>query len=261
MLSILLADDEPIERRYLTSVFRRYPDRFRIIAEAINGKEALKLALRYQPDIVIMDISMPVLDGLAAAILIKESLPSCIILLNTAFAEFEFAKRALDHGLDAYLLKPSDETVILSTIERCIQKKAQSAIKQERADFFPDADPVSEVRQYIDAHYMEALTLSLLADMAHFSPAYLSRLFHRQTAFTVTEYICKKRVEEAVRLLSVSSLPVREISKRCGFQNISNFNRVFRKYTEHTPEEIRKSAGERPCRPSAPAEKPSKKES
>ena len=123
MLKVLIADDENIERRYLLSLFKKHPDLFEVIGEARNGKEVLQKVLEYTPDVIIMDINMPFLDGLSSAHKIKERFPNTIILLNTAYAEFEFAKKAIDYGLDAYLLKPAKESQILDAIQNCLDKR------------------------------------------------------------------------------------------------------------------------------------------
>ena len=67
MLKVLIADDENIERRYLLSLFKKHPDLFEVIGEARNGKEVLQKVLEYTPDVIIMDINMPFLDGLSSA--------------------------------------------------------------------------------------------------------------------------------------------------------------------------------------------------
>lgn len=123
MLKVLIADDESIERRYLLSLFTRHPDLFQVVGEAKNGKEVLQKAAEQIPDVIIMDINMPFMDGLSSAHQIKEQFPDTIILLNTAYAEFEFAKKAIDYGLDAYLLKPAKESQILEAIQNCYQKQ------------------------------------------------------------------------------------------------------------------------------------------
>lgn len=75
-----------------------------MVGEACNGREVLELTAKNSPDIIIMDINMPGLDGLTSAQRIKQRFPDTIILLNTAYAEFEFVRKAVEYGLNAYLL-------------------------------------------------------------------------------------------------------------------------------------------------------------
>ena len=97
MLRILIADDEEIERKYLAALFVKHSDTYKVVGEACNGREVLELAAKNSPDIIIMDINMPGLDGLTSAQRIKQRFPDTIILLNTAYAEFEFARKAVEY--------------------------------------------------------------------------------------------------------------------------------------------------------------------
>lgn len=123
MYTILISDDEIIELNYLKSVINKHPDKYHLIGEASNGQQIVDMALEHKPNIIIMDINMPLCNGLEAAKLIKAKHKNIIIILNSAYAEFEFARQAVDYNLDAYLLKPASEQNILETIDTCLQKK------------------------------------------------------------------------------------------------------------------------------------------
>lgn len=247
MLKILIADDEVIERKYLTSVFQKHTDKFKLIATAQNGKEIVELADKYKPDVIIMDISMPCMSGLDASYIIKQKHPETIILLNTAYAEFEFARKAVEYSLDAYLLKPAKEPQIIETIFNCYNKKTKqtatpsqyvnSVVTEHKST---SNHTISMIKEYINEHFHQNLTLEELADLAHFSPSYLSRLFHNTTGLTLKTYITLKRLENAEFLLKNSSLNIHEIAFNCGFPNVSHFNRVFKAHTNLSPMEYRR---------------------
>lgn len=246
MLKVLIADDEMIERKYLTALFGKYPHLFTIAGEARNGKEVLRLAEQLRPDVIIMDINMPFCDGLTCANEIRQRHPDTIILLNTAYAEFEFARRAVEYQLDAYLLKPAKEEVILQAIESCLRKKrrssgapsayAEALVKRSGSA----ADAVALVCDYIDANPQLSLTLEELARIAHFSPSYLSRIFREQKGVTISAYITQKRLENAKYLLIHSKMDVRTVAAHCGFQTVSHFNRVFKQEASLSPLEFRR---------------------
>lgn len=247
MLKILIADDEVIERKYLTSVFQKHTDKFQLVATAQNGKETVELADKHRPDVIIMDICMPCMSGLDASHIIKEKYPETIILLNTAYAEFEFARKALEYGLDAYLLKPAKESQIIETIFNCFDKKQKPAATPSQhvnavvtEHKTTHNHTISMVKAYIDEHFHQNLTLEDLAELAHFSPSYLSRLFHNTTGLTLKTYITLKRLENAEYLLKNSSLNIHEIAFNCGFPNVSHFNRVFKSHTNLSPMEYRR---------------------
>ena len=257
MLKILIADDEMIERRYLAALFRKYPHLFTVVGEAKNGREVIRQAALLHPDVIIMDINMPFSDGLASAHKIKQLHPDTIILLNTAYAEFEFARRAVEYQLDAYLLKPATEELILRTIEACVSKKrppseAPSAYAEALANSTSStADPILLVSNYIDANPHLPLTLQELARIAHFSPSYLSRIFREKKGITISAYITQKRIENAKYLLIHSTMDIQTVASHCGFHAISHFNRVFKQSTGLSPMEFRRQF---PCQEAENAE-------
>lgn len=235
MYKILIAEDEFIERKYLKKIFEKHSDSFLVVGEALNGKDAVDKSRRLTPDIIIMDINMPSINGLEAARIIKEFLPQSTIILNTAYAEFEFARLALEYRLDGYLLKPSKEDDILNCIKKCTNEIKPLPTPTEKNE-----DAVEKVKLKIEDTYMQDLSLDTLSSFVHFSPAYLSAIFHRQTGTTITEYIRKVRISHAIDMLENSADSVCNIAGKCGFSNISHFNRVFKKYTGNSPVELRK---------------------
>ena len=101
---IMLADDHPLLRQALRDVLEKQPD-FEVIAEASNGEEAVKLATEMLPDVVIMDISMPVLNGLEATTQIKATSPSIAVLVLTVHSDSEHILSILRAGAGGYLTK------------------------------------------------------------------------------------------------------------------------------------------------------------
>ena len=103
-ISILLADDHPLLRQALRDVLDRQTD-FEVVAEAGDGEEAVKLATELVPDVVIMDISMPKLNGLEATRKIKASLPSIAVLVLTIHTDDQYIIGILQAGAAGYLIK------------------------------------------------------------------------------------------------------------------------------------------------------------
>ena len=101
---IMLADDHPLLRQALRDVLEKQPD-FEVIAEASNGEEAVKMTAEMLPDVVIMDISMPVLNGLEATRQIKEDNPSVAVLVLTVHSDSEHILSILRAGAGGYLTK------------------------------------------------------------------------------------------------------------------------------------------------------------
>lgn len=123
MITVLIVDDEKIERDYLSSIISKKSSQYSVVGLAENGEQAVTLALTVKPDIIIMDINLPLLSGLEASKEIRKYIPDQIIILNSAYSEFEFAQKAISEQLDAYLLKPTQEDVIFSTIQASYNRK------------------------------------------------------------------------------------------------------------------------------------------
>src|SRR5438094_9585675 len=109
-IRILLADDHPILREGLRAVLETQPD-FEVIAEAANGIEAVRQALTMQPDILLLDLEMPQLDGVETIRRLRQQQPNSRIIVFTAFDNDERIIHAVKAGANGYLLKeaPRDE--------------------------------------------------------------------------------------------------------------------------------------------------------
>ena len=110
MIRVLLADDQSIVREGLASLLQTKPD-IEVIAEAENGKVAVMRSLELKPDVVLMDIRMPIMDGVAAIRTLTEQAPEIKVLVLTTFDDDEYVAQAMAGGAKGYLLKdtPSEE--------------------------------------------------------------------------------------------------------------------------------------------------------
>lgn len=115
MRTVVIVDDEPITRMDLSDML--YELGFDIVGEASDGFDAIELCREKNPDIVFMDVKMPIFDGLSAAkTIIEEDVAGCVILL-TAFSDTDIIQRASELGVTAYLTKPIVQKMLLPTIE------------------------------------------------------------------------------------------------------------------------------------------------
>ncbi|NLW07186.1 MAG: response regulator [Clostridia bacterium] len=117
-IKILVVDDEPLERRAICYLLSKERPGYRIAGEAGNGVEAVKLATSLKPDIILMDIKMPLKDGLAAGREIRALLPETRLVYITAYGEFDFAREAVSLGASQYLLKPLAAEEMLSMLDK-----------------------------------------------------------------------------------------------------------------------------------------------
>jgi DNA-binding NarL/FixJ family response regulator len=113
-MRIVLADDHPIVRAGLKALLEARG--ITVVGEAANGRAALELALETKPDVVVMDLSMPEVDGIAATKSITTALPKTRVLVLTTFASEADAVRALDAGATGYLLKDTAPDEIIAAV-------------------------------------------------------------------------------------------------------------------------------------------------
>lgn len=114
-ISVLLVDDHVLFRQALRHLLEAEPD-LQVIGEAGDGRSAQQLAERANPDVVLMDISMPGIDGVTATRDLKQNNPDVKIIILTMFAEDGHVIRAIRAGADAYLLKNSDSSKVIEAI-------------------------------------------------------------------------------------------------------------------------------------------------
>ena len=103
-IRVLLVDDQALFREGLETLLSVHED-IQVVGQASNGQEALQIATKVQPDVVLMDIRMPILDGVRATHLLKNALPQCRVIVLTTFDDDEYIFDALRTGAVGYLLK------------------------------------------------------------------------------------------------------------------------------------------------------------
>ncbi|UCC17884.1 MAG: response regulator transcription factor [Dehalococcoidales bacterium] len=115
-IRLLIVDDHQVVREGLRRIIEM-ENRIQVVGEATNGEEAIAKALALSPDIVVMDLKMPRMDGIAATYEIKQKIPEIRVLMLTLYAE-DFVKQAIEAGASGYLLKDSDTEQIIKAIHQ-----------------------------------------------------------------------------------------------------------------------------------------------
>ncbi len=136
---IIITDDHQLILDGLRSIITGESD-LHLLAEANNGQQALALCESLQPDMVMMDIDMPVMNGLEATIQIKKKFPSIRIMVLTMHDEAALIKRIMEVGADGYMLKNADQQELVSAIrkiaagEKHFSEKVLQALKEGKTD-------------------------------------------------------------------------------------------------------------------------------
>jgi len=238
---VLIVDDEVDLRDYIAStLIGKYE-----ILYASNGKEGCDLATKKIPDLIILDVMMPVMDGFKAADFLKSSELTCHIpiIMLTAKSEHHIKIKGLQSKIDAYLTKPFYEDELLLRVENLIQ---QHETLKKRYQFIEETNeaivlPVKDL-------FLEQLTLYVESQLSNYdlevaeickanniSRTQLHRKLRTLTGLSTTQFVRKIRIKKARQLLKNTDLNITEIAYDCGFKTLSYFTRIFTKETGLSP--------------------------
>lgn len=239
-IKLLIADDEDTIRNGIGKYIQLHTDRFDKIYFAANGQEAVNIIFRDKPDIMLLDVQMPIMDGIEVMQEARRAdiLPYTVIL--SAYDEFKYCQQALRLGAKEYLLKPVRSSDILQMIN---QAADQLFGKQTDVQIAPTEEKnhlVELAKEYVEEHYYENLMLTDVAQKAGISPGYLSTLFQKQLSKGFVDYLNEIRIEHACTYLRQNYLKTYEIAYKVGFKDEKYFSKVFKKLKGKSPSEYRK---------------------
>jgi two-component system response regulator YesN len=232
-LKVMIVDDEPLEREVLTMIIKRANLGISQLFEATNGVEAMNIAIQNRMDVILMDIKMPIMDGLVAAEMIKRDVPECQIIFLTGYDESYIAFKTSKSGTGDYLLKPAHPKEIEQALNKYIPLVKRSVSASLKAPC--EHDDILTVMEYIENNFHLDINLDTLSRLVFLSGQYLSRLFKQETGYTITQYVTVRRLEEAKKCLTYSRENVMKVSEKCGFSDPNYFARVFKKHEGVTP--------------------------
>ena len=125
-IRILIVDDDKNFRLLLNNYFFAKKDNFQVIGHASNGKDAIKKAEQLHPDLIIMDVRMPIMNGLEATKRIKEKMPWIKIIILSFYDLLEYQKAAIESGANGYVLKKSMINHLIPTINKALNITVKS---------------------------------------------------------------------------------------------------------------------------------------
>ncbi|KOO41165.1 response regulator transcription factor [Priestia koreensis] len=175
MYRLLIADDEALEREGLELLIdRKMPNTFKVF-QASNGRQAIELAEEYRPDIVLMDIKMPGIQGLEALKQIKAIDHRIKMVLITAYDYFSYAQEAVSIGVKDYLLKPAKREQVVGTLTKLLQELEEERAKRSHelgveetlAELIPVVE--SELAMMLMFNQVQEVDVNRLAQIANFS--------------------------------------------------------------------------------------------
>ena len=159
-IRLLVADDQTLFRRALVDLLERTP-RLKVVDQVGDGRQAVKRALELQPDVVLMDIRMPGIDGVEATRLILAERPATRILILTAFETDRHVLQALQAGASAYVLKDSEPDALITSIlaVHAGQRVVTGAAANRVVEMLTNSGPTRAYYDNLTAREIEVLTL------------------------------------------------------------------------------------------------------
>jgi YesN/AraC family two-component response regulator len=252
---VLVAEDELIERKMLCKSLKKHLGDFCDIYESRNGREAIAIVEKEQPQIAILDIEMPGVNGLQVSSRIRELGINCAIVFATGFDSFAYAKHAISVQAVEYLLKPYKEQELIDAVEMAMQSVSHRLTMPARpTEARTEPEPTQteeigrlhlireEIRDYIEAHYMEDISMQCAAAAMRYAETYFSKLFKQCFQMNFSAYLNEFRVEKAKAMMLDPRINVKDIGIACGYSDSNYFARVFKRITGQTPSEYRLAA-------------------
>lgn len=247
MYKLLIVDDEAVEREAIQYFISRSNLSFASVTEAVNGVQAIDLARKLMPEIILMDIKMPGKTGLEAAQEIRMFNRDCKIIFLTAFNEFEYAQKAIKIKAEDFIIKPAYSETLLKVLAQVTDDLDnsrginihQSVSEGNDTASGPSAIIIERICKYIDQNYNKNIKLDELCDMVGFSKYYLSRIFKQYKNMNLVDYITLRRIEKTKELLKNPQISIKEISALVGYNEPNYLTLVFKKWEGISPTEYR----------------------
>lgn len=275
MYRVLLVDDEQIERMALAKKIDRYYGDKVEIYHAVNGREAVAMCGEQKNDIVIIDISMPEMNGVMAAKYIRKMDDECSIIFLSAYDDFEYARNAIKVRALDYLLKPCDMNDLLAVMDTALQKLDKENVfngnsisgkeqnketeicgsnannvrenRPKRTDNVRNSDEqttIKYLKEYVENNYIYDISMQEAAEEMGYSDAYFSKLFKQYFNQNFTAYLTEYRIKKAKELLSNTNHSIKDISRMVGYTDSNYFAKIFKRLVGEIPSKYRENLTE-----------------
>ena len=237
-LRVLLVDDEIMIRQGVKQLFDWEAHDCQVVGEAADGMEALSRIDALRPDLVIMDINIPVMNGLKVIQCTRMKYPEIAFVIVSGYDDFSYCREALRLKITDYILKPVNYEEFGACIDNLKIALFQRQLPKEEAP--TEERPIVAITRYLQEHLSEDVSLGVLSDEFHLSSQYISQLFKNEIGVNFLTYFTNIRMERAKKLLLSTALSIGEISDQLGFGDYRVFTKVFKKAEGVTPSQYRR---------------------
>ena len=237
-LRVLLVDDEIMIREGFKRLFDWEAHDCKVVGEAADGMEALAKLDALEPDIAIMDINIPIMNGLKVIQLSRIKHPDTAFVIVSGYDDFAYCREALRLQITDYILKPvnyEEFGTCIDNLKIALFQRQSSGGGEQREE-----RTIHGITRYLQEHLAEEVSLSVLAEEFHLSAQYISQLFKNEIGVGFLTYLTNIRMERAKQLLLSTSLSIAEVSEQSGYSDYRVFTKVFKKAEGITPSQYRR---------------------
>ncbi len=221
------------------------------ISESLNGKEALNMALKEMPDLIISDVMMPEMDGITLCKKIKQNIniSHIPVVLLTAKSKTEDRIEGLEIGADAYIVKPFNTELLKTTVQNLIENREmlknkfsgreQLQSKVQKIELkSSDETLINKVMKVINENLSDPnLNVEMLAEHVGMSRVHMHRKLKELTNQSARDFIKSIRLKQAATLLAEKKINISEIAYTTGFSSLSHFSNSFKEFYGVSPKE------------------------
>ncbi|HYH04543.1 MAG TPA: helix-turn-helix domain-containing protein [Bacillota bacterium] len=261
MFKVLIIDDEKPVRQAITAMGHWEEFGITQLYEAMEGAGGLAVLREKQPEIVMVDMKMPQMDGVQFLETACREYPRVKYIVISGYDDYEYTRRAIKAKVLDYLLKP--------VIEAELNEVLRQAVSELNKQWDVQAEPVPqvvnhpllqplplakenqrylyEIKNYIDQHYYREISLKVFAERYYLSKEYLSKLFKDEFGYNIYEYLLRIRMAKARELLMDPEVKIVTIAGKLGYHDHNYFSKAFKTYYGMTPTDFREKSLKAPA--------------
>lgn len=240
-IRVMLVDDESAIRNILKLSIPWEKYGMEVAGEADSGSEAINCIDTFMPDLLVVDIKMPFMDGIAFSKIVSGRYPMMKIIILTAYADFVYAQQCIEIGnVMGYLLKPVNPLELENYLQQFGEQYRDVSVEDEHSaqqqynqpsKTKGNSDIIPQIDQFIEENYRnDFLNVGAVAEQFGYNANYLGSLYKKSRGESLSDYIFRVRMENA-KILKRQGMKMYMVAKEVGISDPFYFSKCFRKYT------------------------------
>lgn len=243
-LRVVLVDDEVTILEGFKKLFNWDKYGCEVVGEAMDGAIALNMADALAPDLMIVDINIPIISGLEVVKILHEKYPEMQFIIVSGYDDFEYCREALRLKIVDYVLKPVDFSefgrIINRSTAEIYRHKTIETVESNEATATDDVAVTLRMIAFMKENLSETISLQSLSEEFHLNSSYISQMFKVKTGMNYYNYLEQLRMNKANQLLASTSKSITEIANCVGYQSYRVFTKVYKKNQGILPSQYRK---------------------